>query len=103
MKWVLLLVVVSSAAAGDLLQRFALRTSPVRWFLLAVAMASMAISFFAFLKLLSRTDLSFAVPATAATLVLETSLARLLLKERVDGRRWAGASLVAAGVLLLAG
>jgi uncharacterized membrane protein len=62
----------------------------------------MAISFFAFMKLLSVADLSFAVPASAATVVVETVLAKLLLKEQVDVRRWAGAGLVACGVVLLA-
>jgi drug/metabolite transporter (DMT)-like permease len=62
----------------------------------------MAVSFFAFLALLKIADLSFAVPATAATVVVETLLARVVLKERVDGRRWAGAVLVALGVALLA-
>jgi uncharacterized membrane protein len=47
-------------------------------------------------------DLSFAVPASAATVVVETVLAKLLLKEQVDVRRWAGAGLVACGVVLLA-
>ena len=36
----------------------------------------MAVSFFCFLRLLSIADLSFAVPATAATYVVETVLAR---------------------------
>jgi uncharacterized membrane protein len=62
----------------------------------------MAISFFAFLQLLSIADLSFAVPATAATYVVETFLARVVLKENVAWQRWAGAALVACGVLLLA-
>jgi len=35
-------------------------------------------------------------------LVLETILAKSVLKERVDARRWAGALLVLGGVLLLA-
>jgi len=47
-------------------------------------------------------DLSFAVPVSAASLVLETILAKLVLKERVDARRWAGALLVLGGVVLLA-
>jgi uncharacterized membrane protein len=47
-------------------------------------------------------DLSFAVPASAASLVIETVLARFLLKERLDSRRWIGAALVACGVWLLA-
>jgi drug/metabolite transporter (DMT)-like permease len=102
-KWLLLALVVASAAGGDLLQRYALRRPKIRWAILAAAMCSMAISFLAFLALLKRTDLSFAVPATAATLILETALAKLWLGERVESRRWAGACLVAAGVVLLAG
>jgi uncharacterized membrane protein len=47
-------------------------------------------------------DLSFAVPASAGSFVLETILAKLVLKEHIDGRRWAGACLVAFGVALLA-
>ncbi|MBM3769379.1 MAG: hypothetical protein FJW32_28715, partial [Acidobacteria bacterium] len=62
----------------------------------------LAISFYAFLALLSVADLSFAVPATALSLVIETILARLLLKERVTPARWGGTILVAIGVLLLA-
>jgi drug/metabolite transporter (DMT)-like permease len=62
----------------------------------------MAASFFAFMQLLSFEDLSFAVPATAASFVLETLLAGLLLKEHIGGLRWAGALLVACGVALVA-
>jgi uncharacterized membrane protein len=62
----------------------------------------MAISFFAFMKLLSLADVSFAVPVTAASVVIETVLAKLVLKETVTGKRWAGACLVACGVALLA-
>jgi uncharacterized membrane protein len=62
----------------------------------------MAISFFVFLKLLTVADLSFAVPASAASFVLETLFARILLKEQINLRRWAGAALVACGVALLA-
>jgi len=62
---------------------------------------AMAISFFAFMKLLSMTDLSFAVPVSAVTYVMETVLAKYLLKERVTGLRWAGAALVICGVVLV--
>lgn len=54
------------------------------------------------MKLLSIADLSFAVPVTAASVVLETVLARLALKEKVNPMRWAGAFFVACGVALLA-
>jgi uncharacterized membrane protein len=69
---------------------------------LILAVFFMAISFFAFMKLVEIADLSFAVPASAASLVLETVLARLVLGENVDRRRWLGAGLVACGVWLLA-
>jgi drug/metabolite transporter (DMT)-like permease len=65
------------------------------------SVAMMAVSFFANMTLLSVTELSFAVPATAVTYVLETVLAKYLLKERVNGRRWAGAGLVICGVALV--
>jgi len=65
------------------------------------AVASLAVSFFVFLALISISELSFAVPATAATYVLETILAKYFLREHVDWRRWAGAALVAFGIALL--
>jgi uncharacterized membrane protein len=52
--------------------------------------------------LVQTAPLSFAVPASAATFVLETVLAKLVLKEDVGKRRAAGALLVMGGVLLLA-
>ena len=61
-----------------------------------------ACRFFAFIKLVETADLSFAVPASAASIVFETILARLVLKESVDSRRWWGVCLVALGVILLA-
>jgi drug/metabolite transporter (DMT)-like permease len=117
--WLLVGVIVATTAAGDLLQsREMKRHGEIhdfrisRWGRIAAGLASrrfmilavffMAISFFAFLTLLSKTGLSFAVPATAASYVVETALARWLLKERVSFHRWAGACLVAAGVALLA-
>jgi drug/metabolite transporter (DMT)-like permease len=69
---------------------------------LLLAVFFMAISFFAFMKLLSVADLSFAVPVTAASVVIETILAKLVLKEHVSPLRWAGAISVAIGVALLA-
>lgn len=117
--WMLIGVVVASTVLGDLLQsvemkrhgeikdfglhglRKAIATLARKKFLI-LAIFFMAISFFAFMTVLESADLSFAVPASAATLVFETFLARFLLKERVDRWRWAGACLVACGVALLA-
>jgi transporter family protein len=60
-----------------------------------------AISFFSFLALLSVTELNFAVPATALSYVFKTALARWYLRERVSWGRWAGAVLVAFGIVLV--
>ena len=62
---------------------------------------AMTVSFFALMALLSATKVSFAVPMTASSYILETALARYLLKEHVGWRRWLGACLVAVGVILL--
>jgi uncharacterized membrane protein len=69
---------------------------------LILSIVCMAVSFFTFTVLLSVAELSFAVPATAGSLVVETILARWVLRENVDSRRWAGTMLVAGGVALLA-
>lgn len=120
MKWLMVAIIVGSTVLADLLQSFEmkrhgevevrdLRPSRVGGMLgnlaqrglLVLAIFFMAISFFAFMKLLSLADLSFAVPVTAASVVLETILAKLVLKEKVSLMRWAGAAFVASGVALL--
>lgn len=118
MKWLLLAIIVASTVLGDVLQSYEmkrsgaqevtarglgrlLKTIAQRKFLI-LAIGFMAVSFFAFMALLQRADLSFAVPASAATFVCETLLAKLILKEAVGIRRAGGAMLVLAGVLLLA-
>ncbi len=114
----LLFLVVAGTVLGDLLKargmrvqgapgsfrvsrlaRFAAGAFRNSWFLLSLL--AYATSFFGFLALLSIEDVSFAVPATALGYVSETLLARLFLRERVNGRRWAGAALVIAGVCLI--
>jgi len=120
MRWAMVAIIVGATALGDVLQSFEMKRHavsvnelrPDRWaqtlsnlarrWPLVLAVFLMAISFFAFMKLLSLADLSFAVPATAASVVLETLLARVLLGESVTAMRWAGAFCVACGVVLLA-
>ncbi len=69
--------------------------------LVLAGLGTLAISFFALLSLLSIANVSFAVPATAISYLLETLLAKYVLKEDVRLRRWAAAVLVAGGVALL--
>ena len=71
--------------------------------LLWLSICGYAVSFFGFMALVSATDVSFAVPATAAGYVVETLLARVVLGEAVSKRRWAGAGLVIVGVALVGG
>jgi drug/metabolite transporter (DMT)-like permease len=114
--WVYVAIIVVSTVASDVLQIWEMKRqgevmdfgigSLLRTLLsktpLVASVIFLAISFYAFLALLQVADLSFAVPATALSLVAETILARLLLKETVTPARWAGTALVALGVYLLA-
>jgi drug/metabolite transporter (DMT)-like permease len=55
------------------------------------------------MALVQTEPLSFAVPASSASFVLETVLAKFVLHERIGGRRAAGALAVLAGVVLVGG
>ena len=120
MKWLTVSIIVTATVLADLLQSIEMKRQAVtleelrpgrfggglarlaRRKLLILGVVLMGISFFAFLNLLSIADLSFAVPITAASMVFETALAKLVLRESVSGLRWSGVFLVALGVLLLA-
>ena len=118
-RWALVGVIVLATSMGEVLQsmgmkhhgeihdfrpgalrRIATKLVQNRFILLSVL--AMAVSFFAFMALVSIAELSFAVPVTASSYILETILARYLLKEHIGWKRGAGALLVACGVALLA-
>ena len=117
MKWILLAVVVITTVLADLLQSYEMkRVGPqdghaVRFWrmpeliakrgFLILAIACMAVSFFAFLALVQNEAISFAVPASAASFILETILARTLLREHLDRKRVIGAALVLCGIILV--
>lgn len=118
MRWILLSVIIVCNTLGDVLNTAGMK----RWgeldeiapaaighmildifrnpYVMA-GLASLTVSFFALLALLSVANVSFAIPATAASFLFETLLSKVYLKEDVSWRRWAGASLVACGVVLL--
>ena len=118
MKWILLSVVVTATALSDILQSHEMKRAGehsvgarglvrliktiVRRRELVLSIVCLAISFFAFMALVQAEPLSFAVPASAASFILETALAKLVLKEHIGVRRATGALLVLGGVLLLA-
>ncbi|MBO0912309.1 MAG: hypothetical protein J2P13_10995 [Acidobacteria bacterium] len=119
--WLAIFAIVLSSSAGDvLLSRgmkqigdlgdrgrrrgfffVALLVFRNRYFLAGTA--CMAVSFYSLLYGLSWNDVSLVGPAAASlTFVANAIGAKFFLRERVDGRRWAAALFVAAGVVLMA-
>jgi len=118
MRWILVGIIAICNTLGDVLNTAGmkrqgevqdLRPQTLAWMVrravvnpyVIAGIAAMAVSFFALLSLLSIANVSFAVPATAASYLLETLLAKYVLGEDVRSRRWAAATLVAMGVVLL--
>jgi drug/metabolite transporter (DMT)-like permease len=118
MKWILLSIVIASTTASDLLQSYQMKrggeqSAGARGLLqllgkiahnryLILSIVCLAFSFFSFMALLQIAPLSFAVPASAGSFIVETVLAKVLLKEHIGIRRGFGALLVLFGITLLA-
>ncbi len=119
--WSMILAIVFTATAGDVLTAGAMRRigdlDEIRarsGFIGAVKAVTgnalfltgvlfMAISFFSLLFALSRLDVSLVAPASASlTFVSNALAAKFFLRENVDRRRWFVAILVCCGVALLA-
>lgn len=119
MKWILVLIMVSATIISDLLQSHEMKKAGEQSVsarglarllqtiaqrrLLILGIAGNAVSFFTFMALVQSEPLSFAVPASAVSFVLETLLAKFVLHERIGTRRAAGALAVLAGVVLVSG
>jgi len=119
MRWILVTAIVVSTVLSDLLQSYEMKRAGeqsvqphglmrlvqmvVRRRLLILAVGCMAVSFFSFMALVQSEPLSFAVPASAASFVLETFLAKLVLREHISPRRAVGAAIVLGGVVLVGG
>jgi drug/metabolite transporter (DMT)-like permease len=119
MKWLLVAVMVTATVLADLLQSHEMKRAGeqsvsasgfarllqtiARRRLLFFGVACNAVSFFTFMALVQSEPLSFAVPASASSFVLETVLAKFVLHEHIGARRTAGALAVLAGVVLVGG
>ena len=119
MRWVLVALMVAATVLADLLQSHEMKRAgeqsvSARGFarlletiarrrLLILGIACNAVSFLSFMALVQTEPLSFAVPASSASFVLETVLAKFVLHERLGPRRTAGALAVLAGVVLVGG
>ena len=79
--------------------RFVVRAVKCGWVWLALAL--LAVSFYALLILLSWAPISLVIPASAFNYVVGTFGAKYLLKENVTPKRWLGVALVFLGVLLV--
>ncbi len=118
MKWILVLIQIVAQTVGEVCRAIGMRQHGeihdfrpgalgrvarvvIRNGMIIASFCAMAAAFFTFMKLVAIAPMSFAVPVSAASLIPETILARLVLRETVDWRRWTGVSLIAAGVLLI--
>lgn len=70
------------------------------WFWVGVPL--MALSFYLLMVLLSWEPISLVIPASALSYVIGTLGAKYILKEDVNGVRWAGVLLVCIGVAVVA-
>lgn len=119
MKWLLVAAMVCATVFGDLLQSHEMKRAGEQSVsahglarllrviaqrrLLILGIACNAVSFFSFMALVQTEPLSFAVPVSSGSFILETLLAKLVLHERLGARRTAGALAVLAGVVLVGG
>ena len=118
LNFFLLLLTISGTVVGDLLKTACMRQigpiddfhpgaliqnarQVVRMTAIWFCLLAYTVSFFSFMALISISDVSFAVPATAAGYVAEILLAKTFLSETISQRRWAGAVLVTCGVMLI--
>lgn len=119
MKWFLVILCMVSTTVGDVFRSLgmrhhgeihdfrpgaiggAMKAIAQNWMVI-VSTCAMAVSFFSFMKLVSIAPMTFAVPMSAATFIPETLLARYLLREQVDWRRWTGIALIVVGVVFIA-
>ncbi|HTS29842.1 MAG TPA: EamA family transporter [Bryobacteraceae bacterium] len=119
MKWILVAAMVSATVLSDLLQSYEMKRAGeqtvdarglmkllrmiARRSFLILSIGCLAISFFTFMVLVQREPLSFAVPASAASFVLEAVAAKIVLREHISVRRATGALIVLCGVILVGG
>ena len=118
MKWALVSLIVGCTIVSDVLQAGEMRRhGPIKHLsvralgrtlrilaarpALLLSIACLALSFFAFLALLRIASLSFSVPVTAVTYVGDALLAKWVLREHLNWKRWAGIVMIASGVVLI--
>ncbi len=118
--WIAIATLVLASSSGDVLLSAAMKrigdldqiratygllaviSRVVREKLFLLGLSCLIFSFFCLLTALSWGDASLVAPASASlTFICSAVLAKLVLHENVDRRRWISAALVCIGVLLL--
>jgi uncharacterized membrane protein len=118
--WIAIATLVLASSSGDVLLSAAMKRigdldqiraahgllavigHVVREKLFLIGLACLIFSFFCLLTALSWGDASLVAPASASlTFICSAVLAKFVLHENVDRRRWISAALVCIGVLLL--
>ena len=118
--WIAIATLVLASSSGDVLLSAAMKRigdldqiraahgllavigRVVRERLFLLGLACLIFSFFCLLTALSWGDASLVAPASASlTFICSAVLAKFVLHENVDRRRWLSAALVCIGVLLL--
>jgi len=119
-RWTAIGMLVMASSSGDVLLSAAMKrigdldqirmakgllgviSHVVREKLFLLGLCCLIFSFFCLLTALSWGDASLVAPASASlTFICSAVLAKFLLHENVDSRRWIAAALVCVGVLLL--
>ena len=112
MKWSLIAVIIFCTVASDVLQSFEMKRSGAKGelrksavavirplFILSIVL--LAVGFFAYLRVLRVAGVSFVAAVTASTYVFDGLLAKFLLKEHVNRKRWLGIGFICAGVMVV--
>ena len=118
--WIAIATLVLASSSGDVLLSAAMKrigdldelrvrkgllaviTRVIREKLFLCGLLSLIFSFFCLLTALSWGDASLVAPASASlTFICSALLAKFVLHENVDRRRWISAALVCVGVILI--
>jgi len=87
-------------AGSGMVMPMVLRAVTNPWVLLGIMLQ--AAFFFTYLTVLSRADITVALPLTAMDYIVVTLLAQAFLGEVVTPARWTGIGFVATGIILIA-
>ena len=98
----LILVVILSNVAGNLLLSLGLKSSAgILWPLVALGVALLILWTLSRMTLMSWADLSYILPVTAIGYVLSALAGKIFLAEQISLVRWSGTLLIVAGIALV--